>query len=166
MPSMKEAIVAKGPKVTIQDAEIPEPKPDQVVIKVIVSGSNPKDWYVTILFTSKSLNPSPDPSITHAIPLPSPPLPQSYIPLTNPQGKSPNGSPTTPPTPATTSPASSTASAPPSGNSRPATASPPSTKCCPPTAPSPNTPSAGPGAHFTSRLPSPSNKLPRYHWQP
>jgi NADPH2:quinone reductase len=46
MPStMKQAIVAKGPKVTIQqDAPIPEPKADQVVIKVIVSGSNPKDW--------------------------------------------------------------------------------------------------------------------------
>ena len=43
---MKEAIVAKGPKVTIQDASIPEPKDDQVVIKVVVSGSNPKDWYV------------------------------------------------------------------------------------------------------------------------
>ncbi|KAF1916460.1 zinc-binding oxidoreductase-like protein ToxD [Ampelomyces quisqualis] len=46
MPStMKQAIVAEGPKVTVQqDAPIPEPKADQVVIKVIVSGSNPKDW--------------------------------------------------------------------------------------------------------------------------
>jgi NADPH2:quinone reductase len=43
---MKEAIVAAGPKVTIQDIPIPDPKDDQVVIKVIVSGSNPKDWYV------------------------------------------------------------------------------------------------------------------------
>jgi NADPH:quinone reductase-like Zn-dependent oxidoreductase len=43
---MKEAIVAKGPKVTIQDVPIPEPQPDQVVIKVVVSGSNPKDWYI------------------------------------------------------------------------------------------------------------------------
>jgi NADPH2:quinone reductase len=43
---MKEAIVAKGLKVTIQDVPIPEPQEDQVVIKVVVSGSNPKDWYV------------------------------------------------------------------------------------------------------------------------
>jgi NADPH2:quinone reductase len=41
---MKEVIVAKGPEVTIQDAPIPEPKDDQLVIKVVVSGSNPKDW--------------------------------------------------------------------------------------------------------------------------
>lgn len=45
---MKEAIVAKGPKVNIHDVPIPEPKDDQVVIKVVVSGSNPKDWYVYI----------------------------------------------------------------------------------------------------------------------
>lgn len=45
---MKEAIVAKGPKVTIKDSPIPEPQTDQVVIKVVVSGSNPKDWYVSL----------------------------------------------------------------------------------------------------------------------
>jgi NADPH:quinone reductase-like Zn-dependent oxidoreductase len=44
---MKEAVVTKGPKVTIKDVPIPEPGPDQVVIKVVVSGSNPKDWYVS-----------------------------------------------------------------------------------------------------------------------
>lgn len=42
--NMKEAIVAKGPKVTIHDVPIPKPNADQVLIKVIVSGSNPKDW--------------------------------------------------------------------------------------------------------------------------
>jgi NADPH:quinone reductase len=42
--TMKQAIVAKGPSVTIQDAPVPEPQADQVVIKVVVSGSNPKDW--------------------------------------------------------------------------------------------------------------------------
>jgi len=41
---MKEAIVAKGPKVTIHDVPIPKPGPSQVLIKVIYSGSNPKDW--------------------------------------------------------------------------------------------------------------------------
>jgi len=43
---MKEAIVHPGPKVTIVDSPIPEPGPDQLVIKVVVSGSNPKDWKI------------------------------------------------------------------------------------------------------------------------
>ncbi|KAK4541032.1 hypothetical protein LTR36_008401 [Oleoguttula mirabilis] len=43
---MKEAIVHKGPRVEIRDTPIPEPKAGQVVIKVAVSGSNPKDWKV------------------------------------------------------------------------------------------------------------------------
>lgn len=43
---MKEALVAPGPKVKIVDSSIPEPGPTQLVIKVVVSGSNPKDWYV------------------------------------------------------------------------------------------------------------------------
>ena len=41
---MKEAIVSAGPKVEIVDSPIPIPGPDQVVTKVVVSGSNPKDW--------------------------------------------------------------------------------------------------------------------------
>ena len=41
---MKEAIVSAGPKVEIVDSPIPIPEPDQVVTKVMVSGSNPKDW--------------------------------------------------------------------------------------------------------------------------
>lgn len=41
---MKEAVVAKGTKVTIRDAPIPKAGPFQVVTKVIYSGSNPKDW--------------------------------------------------------------------------------------------------------------------------
>lgn len=41
---MKEAFLTAGPKVQIKDSPIPEPKADQVLIKVIVSGSNPKDW--------------------------------------------------------------------------------------------------------------------------
>lgn len=43
---MKEAVIEKGPKVHIIDSPIPSPKPGQVVIKVVVSGSNPKDWKV------------------------------------------------------------------------------------------------------------------------
>lgn len=42
---MKEAVVAEGPIVTIQDVPIPSIQdPRQLIIKVIVSGSNPKDW--------------------------------------------------------------------------------------------------------------------------
>ncbi|KAI1735830.1 GroES-like protein [Xylaria scruposa] len=41
---MKEAVVSKGPKVEIIDSPIPKPGPNQLVIKVVVSGSNPKDW--------------------------------------------------------------------------------------------------------------------------
>jgi NADPH2:quinone reductase len=41
---MKEAIVAKGPKVSLHDVPIPTLTPDQVLIRVIYSGSNPKDW--------------------------------------------------------------------------------------------------------------------------
>lgn len=43
---MKEAIVHPGPKVTITDSPVPKPNDDQLVIKVVVSGSNPKDWKV------------------------------------------------------------------------------------------------------------------------
>ena len=42
--TMKEAVVSKGPKVTIRDVPIPKPGANQVVTKVIFSGSNPKDW--------------------------------------------------------------------------------------------------------------------------
>jgi len=43
--TMKEAIVSKGPKVQIIDSPIPKPDANQVVTKIIYSGSNPKDWY-------------------------------------------------------------------------------------------------------------------------
>ena len=35
-----------GPTVDVIDSPIPKPKGDEVVIKVLVSGSNPKDWKV------------------------------------------------------------------------------------------------------------------------
>lgn len=41
---MKEAVVDKATKVTLRDIDIPVAKPGQVLIKVIVSGTNPKDW--------------------------------------------------------------------------------------------------------------------------
>lgn len=48
---MKEVQVSKGLKTVIKDVPIPEPGPEQLVIKVIVSGSNPKDWYVFPYFS-------------------------------------------------------------------------------------------------------------------
>ncbi|CAN9170356.1 unnamed protein product [Alternaria alternata] len=41
---MKEAIVHSVAKVEIIDSPIPTPGPEQVVIQVIASGCNPKDW--------------------------------------------------------------------------------------------------------------------------
>lgn len=41
---MKEAIILKGPDVKIVDIPIPKAEPGQVVVKVVYSGSNPKDW--------------------------------------------------------------------------------------------------------------------------
>ncbi|KAL2130832.1 hypothetical protein VTI74DRAFT_5875 [Chaetomium olivicolor] len=41
---MKEALVSKGPTVKIVDSPVPEPNDDQVLVKVAVAGSNPKDW--------------------------------------------------------------------------------------------------------------------------
>ncbi|KAF4768055.1 hypothetical protein N7455_000357 [Penicillium solitum] len=48
---MKEAVVSKDLKVTIQDVDFPTiPTPDHLIIKVHVSGSNPKDWAVAERF--------------------------------------------------------------------------------------------------------------------
>ncbi|EAL85026.1 hypothetical protein KXW29_008054 [Aspergillus fumigatus] len=41
---MKEAIVNKEIKVEIKDVAVPKPGPDEVLIKVVVAGTNPKDW--------------------------------------------------------------------------------------------------------------------------
>lgn len=46
IPIMKEVIIFPGPRAEIIDSPIPKPTADQIVIKVVVSGSNPKDWKV------------------------------------------------------------------------------------------------------------------------
>jgi NADPH:quinone reductase-like Zn-dependent oxidoreductase len=43
---MKEAVIDKTVAVSIRDVDIPTPKPGQVLIRVVVSGTNPKDWKV------------------------------------------------------------------------------------------------------------------------
>jgi len=57
---MKEAIVKQDLSVDIIDSPIPTPNDDQVVIKVVVSGSNPKDWCVdTFCFPSQQFRQQP-----------------------------------------------------------------------------------------------------------
>jgi NADPH:quinone reductase-like Zn-dependent oxidoreductase len=41
---MKETIIHFGPRAEMVEIPIHEPKAGQVLIKVVVSGSNPKDW--------------------------------------------------------------------------------------------------------------------------
>ena len=41
---MKEVLVHEGPRATIVESPIPTPSADEIVIKVDVSGTNPKDW--------------------------------------------------------------------------------------------------------------------------
>ncbi|KAI3390538.1 hypothetical protein diail_9268 [Diaporthe ilicicola] len=57
---MKEAIVDIGPAVKIIESPIPKPNDDQVVIKVAVSGSNPKDWKVPEWTPGKAINQGDD----------------------------------------------------------------------------------------------------------
>lgn len=45
---MKEAVIDKDIGVTIREVDIPVPQPGQVLIKVIVSGTNPKDWKLPV----------------------------------------------------------------------------------------------------------------------
>ncbi|KAF4164728.1 hypothetical protein CNMCM6936_008781 [Aspergillus lentulus] len=47
---MKEAIVRKDLSVDIVHSPIPKPKPGHVLIRVIVAGSNPKDWKLPAMF--------------------------------------------------------------------------------------------------------------------
>ena len=46
---MKEAIIHQGPRVEIKESPIPTPNASQVLIKVVFSGTNPKDWKVRLL---------------------------------------------------------------------------------------------------------------------
>ncbi|KAL8680975.1 MAG: hypothetical protein Q9186_002875 [Xanthomendoza sp. 1 TL-2023] len=56
---MKEAIVQPDLNVEVVDSEIPVPNDDEVVIKVMVSGSNPKDWKLPVMF-KKAMNSGDD----------------------------------------------------------------------------------------------------------
>lgn len=43
---MKEAFVDKDIAVTVRDTDVPVPEAGQVLIRVVVSGTNPKDWKI------------------------------------------------------------------------------------------------------------------------
>ena len=43
---MREAFVDKDLAVTIRDTDVPVPEAGQVLIRVVVSGINPKDWKI------------------------------------------------------------------------------------------------------------------------
>lgn len=45
---MKEAFVSKDTTVTIRDTAIPSPGAGQVLVRVVVSGTNPKDWKLPV----------------------------------------------------------------------------------------------------------------------
>ncbi|KAF5857748.1 hypothetical protein ETB97_005383 [Aspergillus alliaceus] len=60
---MKEVINLTGPTVKFVDSPIPEPNDDQVLIKVVVSGSNPKDWKVPDLAASGDTIPGMSPRL-------------------------------------------------------------------------------------------------------
>lgn len=45
---MKEAIVHPDTSVTVQDAAVPTPGRDEVLVRVAVFGTNPKDWKVPL----------------------------------------------------------------------------------------------------------------------
>ncbi|KAJ2986504.1 hypothetical protein NUW58_g965 [Xylaria curta] len=57
---MKEALVSRGPKVEIVDSSVPVPGAGQVLIKVIVSGSNPKDWKLSEYYGVQRFNSGDD----------------------------------------------------------------------------------------------------------
>ncbi|CDM34225.1 hypothetical protein DTO013E5_2374 [Penicillium roqueforti] len=57
---MKEAIVDDTTSVVIRDVEIPTPKPGQVLIRVVVSGTNPKDWKVPKWQPNNTINQGDD----------------------------------------------------------------------------------------------------------
>ncbi|KAJ5701109.1 hypothetical protein N7488_008657 [Penicillium malachiteum] len=52
---MKQAFVDANIAVTIRDTEIPVPEAGQVLIRVVVSGTNPKDWKVPQWFEGQNL---------------------------------------------------------------------------------------------------------------
>ncbi|GFG10578.1 conserved hypothetical protein [Aspergillus udagawae] len=64
---MKEVINLAGPTVKFVDSPIPEPNDDQVLIKVVVSGSNPKDWKVPDLVASGVTIPGMAPEIKKGV---------------------------------------------------------------------------------------------------
>ncbi|KAH7002640.1 chaperonin 10-like protein [Ilyonectria destructans] len=65
---MKTAFVSTGPTVEIVDSVVPEPGPAHVLIKVVVAGSNPKDWKVSEYHGLQRFNSGDDiAGVVHAV---------------------------------------------------------------------------------------------------
>ncbi|KAJ5152648.1 uncharacterized protein N7482_009126 [Penicillium canariense] len=59
---MKERFVDNALTVTVRDTEIPAPQPGQLLIRVVVSGTNPKDWKLPHWYPDVVLNQGDDPA--------------------------------------------------------------------------------------------------------
>lgn len=57
---MKEAFIDKNLSVTIRDVDIPRPELGQLLIRVVVSGTNPKDWKLPRWQPENPMNPGDD----------------------------------------------------------------------------------------------------------
>ncbi|KAF4810179.1 Trans-enoyl reductase fsr4 [Colletotrichum siamense] len=57
---MKEAIVDRNIQVQLIESPVPTPGPGQVRIKVVVAGSNPKDWKIPVYHGSTPMNTGDD----------------------------------------------------------------------------------------------------------
>lgn len=53
---MKEVIIHPGLRVELKESAVPKPDASQVVIKVVVSGTNPKDWKVSHLIKTSPVS--------------------------------------------------------------------------------------------------------------
>ncbi|UPK93294.1 hypothetical protein LCI18_004229 [Fusarium solani-melongenae] len=57
-----------GPLIKIRETPIPEPSDDQVIVKVVVSGTNPKDWKAVDIFNVVDVNQGDDiAGVVHAV---------------------------------------------------------------------------------------------------
>ncbi|EXF77141.1 NADPH2:quinone reductase [Colletotrichum fioriniae PJ7] len=57
---MREAVITPDIQVEIRDVSIPVPRAGEVLVRVVVSGTNPKDWKVPCIYVQQSLNSGDD----------------------------------------------------------------------------------------------------------
>ncbi|KAH7244582.1 chaperonin 10-like protein [Fusarium redolens] len=57
---MKEALITPNIQVEIREVSVPAPKAGEVLVKVAVAGTNPKDWKVPAIYTKQAVNSGDD----------------------------------------------------------------------------------------------------------